>query len=424
MQNPHKLGWFLGFDKLTEIHSVWIKNFWTNQDDYILQALRNSYKTTSVIITGYIWFSLQYPDIPVLLIREEATNAQNTLRTISKLLQSEEMGYIYSQCYPGLNDFKLVRDNADSLILPTKTKITVEGSIDCIGAGGALVGRHYPRIVADDLITINDRISKAIREKKKLLIQELENIKTADGVMSMAGTPWHKDDGFRLFKDAGIEIDQYPLGTIDIKELTPERIERIKSKMSRSLFDANYRLKHTTDREKMFDNALFTEFKQGHPVKWHVDPAYSGKDTTAISTLYLDGDDIVVKGWVRDESIINDCDHVSKLIKSVSGTSGVVENNKDEGYTEKELAKRLPSVSGYHERQNKHYKIQQYLKANWNNIKFAKGCDPDYVNQILDYQEGEEPDDAPDSLASLLRCEGIGEVYNFSSGTVERKDDY
>jgi len=227
-----------------------------------------------------------------------------------------------------------------------------------------------------------------------------------------------------MLEKAGVEIDQYPLGTVDIKELTPERIERIKSKMTRSLFDANYNLRHTLDRGKMFDDAQFTEFREGFKVRWHVDPAYSGKDTTAITTLYRDGNDIVVKGWVRDESIINDCDNVSKLIKSVSGMSGIVENNKDEGYTEKELSKQLMNVSGYHEKQNKHYKIQQYLKANWDNIKFANGCDPNYINQILDYQEGEEPDDAPDSLASLLRAEGIGDVYNFSSGTIEHKDDY
>jgi len=39
-------------------------------------------------------------------------------------------------------------------------------------------------------------------------------------------------------------------------------------------------------------------------------------------------------------------------------------------------------------------KIITYAKAHWSNIYFAIDCDTEYISQVLDYSEGEEPDDA------------------------------
>ena len=52
---------------------------------------------------------------------------------------------------------------------------------------------------------------------------------------------------------------------------------------------------------------------------------------------------------------------------------------------------------------NKHVKITTYLYKHWNNIYWHSETDPDYLNQILDYTEEAEHDDAPDSASSLCR---------------------
>ena len=52
---------------------------------------------------------------------------------------------------------------------------------------------------------------------------------------------------------------------------------------------------------------------------------------------------------------------------------------------------------------NKYINISTYLKSNWSRIIFIKDTDKDYINQILDYTENATHDDAPDSLASLIR---------------------
>jgi hypothetical protein len=57
----------------------------------------------------------------------------------------------------------------------------------------------------------------------------------------------------------------------------------------------------------------------------------------------------------------------------------------------------------YAEKMNKHVKIVTYLKAAWPDVVFVEGTDKAYIDQVCDYTEDAEHDDAPDSLASLVQ---------------------
>lgn len=57
----------------------------------------------------------------------------------------------------------------------------------------------------------------------------------------------------------------------------------------------------------------------------------------------------------------------------------------------------------YSEHMNKHVKIVTHLKGVWSDVIFCEGTDQPYINQICDYTEDAEHDDAPDSLASLVQ---------------------
>ncbi|MBQ5833217.1 MAG: hypothetical protein IIW36_00235, partial [Clostridia bacterium] len=61
-------------------------------------------------------------------------------------------------------------------------------------------------------------------------------------------------------------------------------------------------------------------------------------------------------------------------------------------------------VRKYHEDMNKYLKITSYLKAEWKNVVFVQGTDEEYINQICDFNENAEHDDAPDSCASMIRA--------------------
>jgi predicted phage terminase large subunit-like protein len=135
----------------------------------------------------------------------------------------------------------------------------------------------------------------------------------------------------------------------------------------------------------------------------HIDAAYGGEDYTAFTIARKYNGKIYVYGRLWHKHI----DDVQEDIKHLVGqfNSGLLycENNGDKGYLGKELRKKGLRVSIYHENMNKFIKITSYLKACWKDVIFVQGTDEEYINQICDYNENAEHDDAPDSLASLIR---------------------
>ena len=61
------------------------------------------------------------------------------------------------------------------------------------------------------------------------------------------------------------------------------------------------------------------------------------------------------------------------------------------------------NVIPVNERTNKHVRIIQYLYNNWALIDFADDCEKDYMDCLLNYAEGVEPDDEADSAAGAVR---------------------
>jgi hypothetical protein len=51
----------------------------------------------------------------------------------------------------------------------------------------------------------------------------------------------------------------------------------------------------------------------------------------------------------------------------------------------------------------KFIKISTYLRKYWNDIIWLEETDADYINEILDYTENAQHDDAPDSASCMIR---------------------
>jgi hypothetical protein len=401
-KHPHKLGQYLGYKELSKKHGEWIKKSWKNKKDYVLQAHRNSYKTSAVLVVGTIWYLLYNPNDPVLIVRKGFEGAVSILKSIIKHYQSEKMLNLYASVF-GVKDFRLLEDRKDCVVLSTKTNVTKEGNVQALGIGGAITGSHFKKIMADDIITLKDRVSKAERENTKEFIRELENIKTVDGTITFTGTPWHRDDGFEILP----EPDRYPLGSLEIKGLTKEKIEDIRNRTTPSLFAANYLLKHVADEDKLFNDAKYERWEDGasHKIA-HLDCAYKGKDYTALTLIEDWTGKWIIKGYAWRESIVDCYGKIESILKTHKIGTLHIEENADKGLSKIELQKRHESVVSYHEKTNKHLKIVGELYKEWGKVFFDYDTSEEYLSQILDYEEGQEPDDAPDSAASAVRIMG------------------
>ena len=82
-----------------------------------------------------------------------------------------------------------------------------------MGINGSITGKHFDRIFTDDIVNVQDRTSKAERDRTKIVYQELQNIRNRGGRIFNTGTPWHKEDCFSLMPNIE-RYDCYSTGLI------------------------------------------------------------------------------------------------------------------------------------------------------------------------------------------------------------------
>lgn len=418
LNNPKKYAKMLGFDKLVDINEAWIIDMVRGKDDKSLMAHRNSYKTTCVSV-ALAEIIILLPRLRTMFMRKTDTDIKEVVKQVQKILKDPHTLYL-TQCIYGVN-LSLTTETATEIQTNLSTDIKGTSQLVGIGTGGSLTGKHFDRIFTDDIINVQDRISKAERDRTKLVYQELQNIKNRGGRIYNTLTPWHKDDASTLMP-APEKYTCYDTGI-----MTPEDIQEKKEGMSASLFSANYELRHIAS-----EDVIFTEPAQGASPEClrdgtgHVDSAFNGSDYTAFTIMsYKDGKLYVLgKMWRKH---VEDCyDDIIGLWEGHLCGKLYTEDNADKGFVARDLKiKGVRSVT-YSETMNKHIKIVTYLKAVWKYIVFVDGTDPEYIEQICDYTEDAEHDDAPDSCACLARLMWRKVVrddpYLTLKGGVEKQD--
>ena len=396
-ERPVEIGHWVGFKDLTDLHNGWLQDFLFGHDDETLLAHRGSYKT-SVLSLFLALHSVIRPNESVIYFRKTDTNVQDVNKQALNILQSGCMQRIGQILY----DKPLVITKATATEISTgyKTAITGQAQVSGFGIGSSITGKHSDIVITDDIVTQADRVSRAEREKTKLAYQELQNIKNRGGRIINTGTPWHKADAISMLMPNVKKYDCYQTGL-----MTPEQIHTLQSKMTPSLFAANYELRHIADQDALFDSPRWFE---GDPAaiyggQAHVDAAYGGSDYTAFTIIRPVQGGYVGYGKIWQKHVDECLPEIILLHRKYLAGTLSCERNADKGYLAKELqAERVP-VRTYSERQNKYIKISTYLKKAWADIKWIPETDPDYLGQIMDYTEHAEHDDAPDSAASLLR---------------------
>jgi hypothetical protein len=397
------LGKILGFNRMTPLHDVWIKDMWDSPGTHAMQAYRGSFKTSAVIITGIIRYILFHPDARIGLFRKTFTDSANVLGAISGAFEKPEVRQIFRICH-GVEP-KKIDDNAGRILFSFKKTITPEGNLQGYGMGSAVTGSHFDVIAFDDIVTVVDRVSEAEREKTKGYIDEvLTNIANPGALKIITGTPWHRNDAFE--KIAGIcEIKKYPIGKYNM--LSQEEETEKRKSTTPFLWACNYDLEFIADTSLLFRNPVWGTFDRGTwrnaAVSAHLDAAYGGADTCALTIL--SGDKItgfVYRGNVHDwyYGIKGKYDefHCRELL---------LEDNGDRGFLAAELRKMGINAVTYHEHVNKELKIITHLYKAWPRLIWDEGTDPDYMNQCLDWRPGDRShDDAPDSAASLIQRRG------------------
>lgn len=365
-------------------------------EDETLQGHRGSYKTTCLSI-AFAVIVICYPNDRTLFMRKTDEDVKEIIRQTMRILEQPITQELCMAIWGiGLTFVKKsVSDFTTNLCGDMRGTSQLTG----MGCGGSITGKHFDRVFTDDIVNVKDRVSRSERERIKIVYQELKNVINRGGRRFNTGTPWHKDDAFSIMPNPH-KYDCYSTGLISEQELA-----EIKDEMLPSLFAANYELRHIASEDVIFTNPVTggdpAMLQQASHV--HIDAAYGGEDYTAFTIVKRTGGKTYVFGKLWRKHVDDVLDEIIGYRKAFNAGKIRCETNADKGYLGKAIRAKGERVATYTESMNKFLKITTYLRMDWKNIVFVDGTDQEYIQQICDYNEHAEHDDAPDSLASVLR---------------------
>lgn len=386
----------MGFNRKSPIYREWMRLMVFGKDDETIQAFRGSGKTTCV--SGSLALILiLYPNLRSAFMRKTDTDVEEVMKQVRRMIMSEETQAIS----------KAIWGVPVTLVESTNSKLTTNltndprGSAQLMGMGinGSLTGKHFDVIFTDDIVNKKDRKSRAERENTKSVYMELQNLKNPGGRIVNTMTPWHVDDAGSLMPSPR-KWDYTTMPEI----MTPEEIEHRRARMTPSLWAANYELRFIPS-----DDVIFTGPKTGAGIEkvfhgtCHVDAAYYGEDYTAFTAMAVHDGTFYVYGRMWRKHVDDVMPEIMADYRRLMLGKLYTETNADKGYSAQRLKKMGASVVPYAEHENKHVKITTFGKEAWPDVVFVEGTDPAYIDQICDYTEDADHDDAPDSLASLSR---------------------
>lgn len=395
LERPVELGRMLGFDQLTDLHNAWIVDMVRGSADTTLQSHRGSYKTTCVSLALAILMVLR-PALRILFMRKTDADIKEVIAQVRHILESAPMRAVVREIY----GVELTLTTAAAAEITTNLNTDVRGTAQLVGlgSGGSVTGKHFDRIFTDDIVNLQDRLSRAERERICLLYQELQNIKNRGGRIYNTGTPWHPADAFSLMPPPA-RYDCYQTGLIDTDTLAA-----LRRSMAPALFAANYELRHIPADGGLFDTPV-TDADDA-PLRdgiAHIDAAFGGGDYTALTICRRVGDLYYLYGRVWQRHVEDVTDELLALCHRYTVGRIYCEDNADKGYLARALRRRGERVVSYHESTNKYHKITTYLRAVWRQVRLVRGTDEEYIRQIVEYAEDCDHDDAPDSAASVVR---------------------
>lgn len=399
---PHTLGHLCGKTLLGELHSKWVHYLWGfghTGEHRSLQAHRGAYKTTGCAAIGSIYWLLFFPNDRIGMGRKRWSDAWKVCTEVADLITTSPGLYNLFTMAHGIPPVVTKRGEGQ-INFNFKGSITPEGNLSAFGMESSITGSHYDKVMLDDFVTLRDRTSRAERERTTLVVQEIQtNIIDPGREVMFLGTPWHKMDAWRVCPTP-IKFPASQTGILSEKVLA----ER-KGRTTRSLFAINYDLMHEADEDKLLSEPAYREWVKAE-TEAHLDAKYQGEATAALtfaSRRELDGK-IQVRGYVFHEDVRERIGWIKTQMVLNKARRIHVETNADKGYTARELRRAGAVVSEYNENMQKHVKIVAYAKGYWDGLVVPPEMqDSEWLEQILDYEEGEKPDDAADSLASLLR---------------------
>ncbi|MCL2154174.1 MAG: terminase family protein [Leptospirales bacterium] len=303
------------------------------------------------------------------------------------------------------------------------------GKVLAAGIKGGVTGYGAHFMIIDDPVKDFEQATSDLIQEK-IWNRYRADIRTRlypGAVIIVIMTRWTSNDlAGRLILNEGLlseggkwDVLSLPVLDLNGKSLWPEaygldEIQDIRESVGEKIFQALYQQTPVDMIDHIFSDPVFREPPSGLPVIGYLDPAFGGNDFSALTTGGLEvGNDkeskaYITGGWVWKSQIDKSYDTIEKIYKQEKLRKLWIESNQAQRIMKYELEKRNMNIGLIDSVRDKHFRIINYAKQNWGKLYFSRNVTPEYMKQLLGYNELSKDKDAADSLAGLIQQLGIG----------------
>lgn len=175
----------------------------------MVQVPRGTFKTSVGTIGNSLWQVCRSPDEPLAIFNEKEDNAAMWVRAIRETVQNSVIFHVLfpELLPPGIS----VSDRERGVTMPRSWKWTdtellfqrgsygiPEPSIMGLGIGSASAGRHWPKIIKDDILSEDAKNSPLVMTRAKDWVDNSFSLErpALGGQDLIMCTPWHYDDAY------------------------------------------------------------------------------------------------------------------------------------------------------------------------------------------------------------------------------------
>lgn len=367
------------------------------------------------------WYMGRHPSTQLIVASYAAATAEPFTRYVRNTCESPEFHEVFPR-------FSVAADSRARGDWDT----TAGGKVVGAGVDGAITSRGMDLGIIDDPYkNYEEARSETIQNNvwdwyRSTFLTRLH----PGGRIIVIHTRWTKNDlTAKLIETDGLATEpggkwtvlKLPALSPEGEALWPERypVEDLMSyrqSMGESIFGALYQQDPVDETERLFADPIFEEAPEGLALFAYLDPAFGGKDFSALTVGGViqptdnRKDDLIyiVHGSMWKGTIDSTYERVARIYRLLGVRCLFYEANQAQTVIGNEFRRIGLQVRPINNVNNKFLRISNYLKGNWSKIRWSRRVDAEYMKQILSYSELARHDDAPDSAAGLVQALGAG----------------
>ena len=259
---------------------------------------RTFFKTTILTKVHSLQLLLNFPNIRIALVHNTQENSSQNLVTIKNYFLNTPVGALFPECIPYGKEW----GNMGGFSLANKTDSRSEDSIEAIGVGTKITGRHWDVAKKDDLVTEESVTTDEQREK----VRDYDDRFNAGHftkpnlvIQDYSGTRYHFADLYSVKKnDPNIKFIKIPLEDGKGNPTHPERFTKediivIKSGLKPWVYNCQHLLEPEDPAKMSFKKEMIQYYDCLPECNYYllVDPAGKRKkrsDFTAMTVVGID----------------------------------------------------------------------------------------------------------------------------------------